>query len=240
MSLDQLLCELSVHYRSRGFSESALSHLRWTLVMNTRGKEVISFETAYPGCNRKVVDLLGFFKPEPQPKTTDNPSSTDAVFAFAFGYRMLEWPPGVSPTDPAAVASYRTPGLNNAILAEQARMLQVRFQKDLYLQFEVADAIESSAGITCKSKPIDQGTYAVAKEFCDDAQRNRRIVNRVVIVAHRHHYERCRLILKKDFNIVGTAAPEPYSGYDPFEAQPRVMSPEEYILNDFASMAGMA
>jgi hypothetical protein len=33
--------------------------------------------------------------------------------------------------------------------------------------------------------------------------------------------------------------PEWYSGYDPQEAQPRVMSAEENIVNDFASMAGM-
>lgn len=57
---------------------------------------------------------------------------------------------------------------------------------------------------------------------------------------YHHHYERCRLILQSRFNIDGIACPEQYAGYDPFEAQPRVMSPNEYIVNDFASMAGMA
>jgi hypothetical protein len=32
---------------------------------------------------------------------------------------------------------------------------------------------------------------------------------------------------------------DPYSEYDEFEAQPRVMSPEEFIVNDFVSVAAL-
>jgi hypothetical protein len=56
-----------------------------------------------------------------------------------------------------------------------------------------------------------------------------------VLLAHQHHYERCRIVLAHR-GIKGLPAGEPYFDYDDFEAQPRVMSPEEFIVNDFVSM----
>jgi hypothetical protein len=59
------------------------------------------------------------------------------------------------------------------------------------------------------------------------------------VVAHRHHYDRCRLLIEK-VHIGAIRSPDLYEGYDPFEAQPRAMTPEDNIINDFASMVGMA
>lgn len=238
MSLDQLLFEVTSHYRSRGFPQSALKHLRWTLVSNASSDGSISLDTAYPGCSKKASDLLGHFLPE-QRIVPDQKSKVDALFGFAFGYRMLVWPSSNPPTDSCEVARNRLPGLNNAALAEQARVLQRELNRPLFLQFEIADAISGSADRLYSSRRVDQGTYGVAKEFDDELKRSGKSVQSVVIVAHRHHYERCRVILERSFNITGLSPPDLYSGYDPCEAQPRVMSPEEYIVNDFASMAGM-
>ena len=43
----------------------------------------------------------------------------------------------------------------------------------------------------------------------------------------------------KRMGVQSVPIPDPYEGYDEYEAQPRVMSAEEYIVNDFSSMAGM-
>ena len=163
-------------------------------------------------------------------------SLADAVFGFAFGYRMKAWSKGVDPRDENEVRAHRLPGANNAVLAEQARKLQLEYGHALYLQFEIADAIGSSAKVKYQSSRKDQGTAQVTDEFIAHAKEP---IRTVVVVAHRHHFERCRIILEKK-GITGLPPHDQYSGYDPLEAQPRVMSPEEFIVNDFASMAGMA
>ena len=63
MSLDRLLYELTVHYRSRGFPESALVHLRWTLVTNVRRKALfadglLELREKYRGPSRSFPALL--------------------------------------------------------------------------------------------------------------------------------------------------------------------------------------
>ena len=79
----------------------------------------------------------------------------------------------------------------------------------------------------------------MANEFIAHAVNAGKRITTVIVVAHRHHYERCRIVLER-LKITGLPTPNQYSGYDPLEAQPRAMSPEEVIVNDFASMAGMA
>lgn len=100
MSLDQLLYELTIHYRTRGFPTSTLLHLRQTLLsrVNTASSS-FSLDTAYPGSDVRIGDLLGYF----QPVEGSNPRTTkvtpSAVFGFAFGYRMDSWVDGTHPTD---------------------------------------------------------------------------------------------------------------------------------------------
>jgi hypothetical protein len=213
-------------------------HLRWVLITNSRDDQ-IALLTAYQRCNKRVEELLGHFKRCPQGTDQADLASADAVFGFAFGYQMKQWSNGVAPTDSREVAANRIPGANNAVLAEQARQLHMTHKLDLYLQFEIADAIEKGASVAFASKRIDQGTPAVLKEFMDHAANSGKSIRAAVVVAHRHHYDRCRLLLEKH-RIRAMRPPDQYSGYDPLEAQPRVMTPEECIVNDFASMAGMA
>lgn len=236
MSLDRLLYECTTHYRDRGFPESALCHLRWMLITHTRDGE-IDFRTAYR-CNRQVDELLGHFKSCQVRTDQVDPSSADAVFAFAFGYRMKQWSDGVAPTEPSEVEQNRIPGANNAVLAEQCRQLHTTHGLDLYLQFEIADAIGTGASVKYASKRVDQGTGRVLGEFINHANSKGQEIETVVAIAHRHHFERCRLLIERQ-SIKVIHPSDLYSGYDPLEAQPRVMSPEEFIVNDFASMAAM-
>jgi len=237
MSLDQLLHEAAVHYRSRGFPESALVHLRWILVANAKDGE-IRIDTAYTRYHRKIEDLLDRFHPCSESPIETEPSPADAVFGFAFGYQMKAWSKEHPPTDKIAVEADRAPGANNLILADHAMRLRRDHNLELYLQFEIADAGGKRADIEYASAPMDQGTFAVASEFISHAKRVGKQIRSVVLVAHRHHFERCRLILERK-NITSLPTADRYSGYDPLECQPRVMSPEEYILSDFVSMAAM-
>jgi len=148
---------------------------------------------------------------------------------------MKAWSKGLPPTDENEVKANRLPGANNAVLAEQARRLHLEYGYELYLQFEIADAIGNGTNVAYASTRKDQGTAPVADEFIAHTKKS---IQTAVVVAHQHHFERCRLILEKK-GITGLPTCDLYSGYDPFEAQPRVMSPEEFIVNDFASMAGM-
>lgn len=246
--LAQLLYECTEHYRDRGFPESALIHLRWVLITNTRDDQ-IQLKSAYQSCNKKVKDLLGHFTPCPQQNWTPEVfqtvrESADAVFGFACGYRMKTWA-GVDPNTDAEVIANRLPGINNEALAEQARQLHKAHNLDLYLQFEIADAIRDTP-VTYTSQRKDQGTKAVLDEFMHHAAKHKtKELKTVVVVAHRQHYDRCRLLLEERARvekrpIFAIPPPEWYWGYDPLEAQPRAMTQEEYIVNDFASMAGMA
>jgi len=238
MSLQQLLFECTRHYRDRGFPESALIHLRCVLISNTRDGR-IAVRTAYQTCDKPVEQLLGHFKPCRSAPIEPDATSADAVFGFAFGYQMRRWTKGVSPTDRDQVAANRIPGANNAVLAEQARQLHLNCHLDLYLQFEIVDAIAPGATVEYRSQHIDQGTGPVLKEFMSHAASKDKAIRAAVVVAHRHHYDRCRLLMEKE-GVRAVRPPDLYSGYDPQEAQPRVMSPEECIVNDFASMAAMA
>jgi hypothetical protein len=237
MLLDRLLFECTQHYRDRGLPDSALMHLRWVLITHTC-KDQIELQTAYQRCSRKVEELLGHFKPCPQIPDQADFTAADAIFGFAFGYQMKQWSNGIDPLAPDEVAANRIPGANNAVLAERARQLHMTHSLDLYLQFEIADAIGKTTSVVCTSKRIDQGTQPVLKEFLDHAANNGKKIHAAVVVAHGHHYERCRLLLEEQ-RIRAIQPPNLYLGYDPLEAQPRVMTPEEWIVNDFASMAAM-
>ena len=86
--------------------------------------------------------------------------------------------------------------------------------------------------MTYTSQRKDQGTKPVLQEFMHYANHEQKSLKTVVIVAHRHHYDRCRLLLEeraalKKRTIRAIRPPGWYSDYDPLEAQPRVMSPEE-------------
>lgn len=237
MSLDQLLHEVSVHYRSRGFPESALNHLRWALLTSTRD-DVIDLVTATASYRRSVADLVGHFKNCPDPPEA-RISEASAVFGFAFGYRMEAWTDGRQPTEESEVVAHRRPGKNNEALAETAVWLQQQYNHLLlFLQFEISDAVAGRASVACTSSRKDRGTYAVAHEFISHAHAQNVSIQKVVLLAHQHHYERCRIILQQQ-GITCLPAGKPYSGYDDYEAQPRVMSPEEYIVSDFVSMAAM-
>lgn len=242
--LAQLLFECTQHYRDRGFPESALIHLRWVLITNTCCDQ-INLHTAYQSCHKTVKELLGHFKRCPQqdwkPEALKSAiKSADAVFGFACGYRMKKWS-GIDPTEKTQVENYRIPGANNAVLAEQARQLHRKYKLTLYLQFEIADAIGKSASVAYESNCQDQGTNDVLKEFVKHykATHKGKKPKTVVLVAHRHHYDRCQILLKKK-GIRAIQLPDQYSGYDTLEAQPRAMTAEDFIVNDFASMAGMA
>jgi hypothetical protein len=215
-------------------------YLRRWLITNTASDGQI---TVQPYPDKKPLQtsveeqLLGYFKPCPLALEQADFYSAEAVFGFAFGYRMRQWSKGVAPTDPAEVEANRIPGANNAALAEQAAQLHLDYRLALYLQFEIADALRSGITPTCVTHRIDQGTAGVLKHFICEAKKKGRNLQCVVVVAHRHHFERCRLLLEDQGISRVLPPPSFYSGYDPLEAQPRVMSPEECIINDFVSMA---
>lgn len=237
MSLDRLLFEVTAHYRSRGFPNSALSHLRWTLLSNVdldTGR--FCLKTAYPGCEKSIAELLGLFQPV-RDADADADQRVTAVFGFAFGYRMDEWWAGTRPTDELEARLRRRPGKNNTALAEIAEAIHAKRNLPLYLQFEIADALTKTS-VEFSSSRKDQGTFAVAAEFLDHAKKKALNTDYVLLLAHRHHYERCRIVLQR-MGVQTAPIPNPYDGYDEDEAQPRVMSADEYIVNDFASMAGM-
>ncbi len=237
MSLDRLLFEVTGHYQSRGFSDSALSHLRWVLLSNvTKDRDKFCLKTAYPGCDKSVGDLLGKFR-RCDVSTIENTETALAVFGFAFGYQMRNWPKDAEPTADHVVQQERQPGKNNTKLAEIAVEKYREHERPLFLQFEIAEAVGKNAKVAFSSSPTDQGTFAVAKEFVKAAIESEVNIKTVLLLAHKHHYERCRLILQQ-MGIQSVSAGE-YDKYDRDEAQPRVMSQEEYIVNDFASMASM-
>ena len=240
MSLDRLLFEVTAHYRSRGFPNSALFHLRWTLLSYVNlytGRFCI--KTAYQYCDKYISELLGLFQPV-HDADVDKDQEATAVFGFAFGYRMDKWLDGTRPTDELEARQRRRPGKNNEVLAEIAERINDDLKLPLYLQFEIADAV-TKAAVEFSSSRKDQGTNAVAAEFVNHAEDNVFGKRSVMLLAHQHHYERCRIVLKRmDVQSVPIPPKYPrYDKYDEYEAQPRVMSAEENIVNDFASMAGM-
>ena len=241
MSLDRLLFEVTAHYRSRGFTNSALFHLRWTLLSNVNldtGR--FCLKTDYPSCDKSIAELLGLFQPVQDADVDKDPKAT-AVFGFAFGYRMDEWLDGTRPTDELEARLRRRPGKNNEALAKIAERINEDLKLPLYLQFEISDAVTNKDAVECISSRKDQGTLAVVKEFLNHAYNNEVSIRSVMLLAHQHHYERCRILLKR-MGVQSVPIPQQYpryDKYDEYEAQPRVMSAEENIVNDFASMAGM-
>jgi hypothetical protein len=236
MLLDRLLVELTLHYRDRGYPEPALSHLRRVLITNAQDDQ-INLKTAYQSCVKPVEKLLGHFKRCPRNAIQGDLANARAIFGFAYGYRLKKWPDG---SDPAKAADLRLPGANNEAIAKQALQLHLTRNLDLYLQFEIADAIGTGTTVECVSKRLDQGTPAVLDEFISHAAKEGKAIPAVVVIAHQHHYDRCRILVEKKGIGVIPPPTELYSSYDPEESQPRVMSAEENIVNDFASMADMA
>lgn len=241
MSIDQFLFEVTAHYRSRGFPDSALFHLRWTLLSNVNfDTGCFCLKTAYPRCTKSIKELLGLFQPI-HDADLDKDQEATAVFGFAFGYRMDEWLDGIHPKDELETRFRRRPGKNNEALAEIAERINRDLKLPLYLQFEIADAVTNKDAVKFSSSRKDQNTIAVAKEFVDHTEKNVFGKRFVMLLAHKHHYERCRIVLKR-MGVQIVPIPEKYPRYDKYdehEAQPRVMSAEENIVNDFASMAGM-
>src|SRR5262249_41863816 len=115
MSLDRLLVECTLHYRDRGFPESALMHLRWVLITNTHDGQ-IRLQTAYHRCNKRVEELIGHFGRCLRYSDQGDLASAQAVFGFAYGYRMKQWPSASASTDATESAANRIPGTNNAVL----------------------------------------------------------------------------------------------------------------------------
>src|SRR5205814_2023160 len=141
VSLDRLLFELTAHYRSRGFPNSALFHLRWTLLSNVNSDSGrFCLQTAYPGCDKSISELLGLFQPvHDADPDSDADQRVTAVFGFAFGFRMDQWLDGTRPTDELEARVRRRPGKNNTALAEIAEAIHAERNLPLYLQFEIAD-----------------------------------------------------------------------------------------------------
>jgi hypothetical protein len=103
-------------------------------------------------------------------------------------------------------------------------------------QFEIADALADYAGgikADFSTPAEDIGTGGVIKRFLAYVPQAKNIV----VVAHRHHIDRCHILLREDFGLESISAPNEYDGYDKEEAQPRVKSPSTFIVSDFVSLA---
>lgn len=232
MSLNQLLVEVSRHYADRGFDDRALSFLRWTIISHTRSNEIRIRTALHDFGPRPVSALLEHFKRCKRTPTDDELQSAKAIFAFAFGYQMEM----VDLKDQCP--KNRLPGQNNYRLAEIAITLKKRFRHPIYAQFEIAKAIPNflEDKNNFRATETDMNTREAILQFM--AKHSGDTPYKVIVVAHRHHTERCVLMLNK-FEIEGLPSPIAYSEYDPLECQPRAMSPNENIVNDFISMAEM-
>jgi hypothetical protein len=233
--LAQLLAEVSRHYGQRGFDQRACRFLRWTIVANTCSG-VFTLPTAlHKGFTCSLADLLGYFSDAtPVPASEDDVKGVQAIFAFNFGYRLPD------PSDQRPIT--REPGQNNLALAQIALDLKRILDVPLFAQFEIARAIPGFCSIAdaCSSGEEDLNTRTAAEQFLVRAAQcvpPGGPLKRVAVVAHRHHVERCIQVLRKKHNVNGIPTHRQYSDYDPRECQPRVMSPEEYIVSDFVSMA---
>jgi hypothetical protein len=152
----------------------------------------------------------------------------EAIFAFSFGYRRK--------TRPAPGEESRLPGTNNRALAEICCWLKSsRPDLKLCAQFEIADALADYTGVKAdvSTAAEDIGTGDVIKRFLAAAPQAKSIVT----VAHRHHIDRCHILLREDFGLESISSPHEYEGYDKEEAQLRVKSPSTFIISDFVSLA---
>ncbi len=236
MPIDKLLSDLTVHYRDRGFPESALSHLQSTI---RRKFDRASDSLVFRGdliLERKIEVLLDHFHPcdcsaVPKGKIAD----ADAILAFSFGYRNR--------THGSGGVESRLPGLNNRALAEIAVQVKGSLKLPLFTQFEIADAIDDyTDGVADYTTPReDMGKIQAIKYFLDHQKVKRdRMFKKVAVVAHQHHIGRCLILLREDFAIQAYPYGKRYSAYDPRECQARVTSARECIISDFVSMAARA
>ena len=232
---EELLSMIAAHYQRRGFPRDAVEHLKRRV-----GEKTVSDSIVFKGVyrlNKKMQNVLEYFRGcdgRARGKITD----ADAIFAFSWGYRIK------SCSDGGAIG--RLPGRNNRQLGEIAVGLKRRLRVPLCAQFEIADAIEDSEDDRnlhpdYRTPTEDMGTSKAIEYFVGHQTVQRRHAFRsVVVVAHRHHLDRCLIILKEDFQIDGLPSPRSYDGYDRREDQLRAMNPKENIVSDFVSMAARA
>jgi hypothetical protein len=229
--LNRLLVEVSQHYAKRGFPAHAIGVLRMTITLNTKGGRFSIHNTAH-NFDGAIARLHDHFTTPSGSATEADLKAAQAIFGFSFGYRLRE------PKESAPAS--RLPGANNERLASIAGSLSQRYEKPLFVQFEIARA-EPLLGVDkFESTAADLGTQEVISQFVAVAQSHGDKPSSVIVAAHRHHMERCLRLLAKYHQIEGLPSPEPYDKYDPEECQPRAMSAEEFIVSDFVSMAAMA
>ena len=236
MQLDKLAEIASMHYTDREFPPAAVLHLEKVIrdesvvrpdpggdVLEQVGKRKLRQPV-------KIANAIGNFPPNAQPvRSLEGLREAEAIFAFSFGYRVK--------SRPAPGQEVRLPGLNNRALAVISAQLKSILGVPLFAQFEISDALDDYTDVVAdfSSPAEDLGTTGVIKSFVSRVEG--KSVGKVVVVAHQHHLARCALVLLNDFNIESVPAVETYCGYDPREAQPHVVSPEEYIVHDFVVMA---
>lgn len=230
--MDTLIKRIIEHYEAREFPRSALLFLEATLRRSIRGDR-LEIATDLLKFTKSIATLAPDQFPVPAlpPRTRSRLEAVQAVFSFAFGYRLK--------SRSAPGEERRLPGLNNRALAEISKHLKLSLNVPLFAQFEIADALADYADVTAEySTPAaDLGTSKVIESFKSQAESLFQGLRHVVVVAHQHHVARCVLLLWDDFNIEALPSVEVYRGYDPRETQHRVVSPEEFILSDFVSMA---
>lgn len=229
----RLLVETNMHYARRNFSGGALRSLRSAITPNI-SSGTLRLNTALYQFTCETDKLLGFFAAPPIMASDETLAEVEQIYVFSYGYR--------DPVPSNPMALMRQPGLNNEALAEIAIRLQERLNKPMCVQFECLRAMPAS--------PTGAARYSATEEDMSTATAIRQFLARtklcglqkpskVAVVAHGHHIDRCLLLLKMDFEIDGVPCPDQYVGYDALECQPRVMSPEEYIVADFISMAAL-
>ena len=237
MSIDQLLIEITEHYRERGFPELAINHLKATIRRKLKeDSETIVFQGEYV-LDKKIDDLLEHFHLTSYAAVSESKSTdADAIFAFSFGYRTRRHCSGG--------AESRLPGPNNRALAEIAVEVKASLEKPLFAQFEIADAIDdyTNGSADYATPREDMNTDKAIKYFLGHQKvKYGHALRKVVVVAHKHHIGRCLILLSEDFEILAHPFGRQYDGYDHHhEAQARVTSVQECIVSDFVSMAARA
>jgi hypothetical protein len=236
---DKLLSAITTHYKGRGFPRRARDRLEDAVKKHIRDDSIVFDDDLK--LNVKVQKVINYFRRHRKPTPAlANIVGVDAIFAFSWGYRLK--------SRSGSSTIIRLPGRNNRRLGEIAVKLKQEFDVPLYAQFEIADAIEDSEDDKClhpdyRSPIADIGTKEVIDCFVDHRKvEKRHEFKKVIAVAHRHHVNRCIIILKEDFDIESSWCnkPRPYGEYDPREGQPRASSPEENIVSDFVSMGDRA
>jgi hypothetical protein len=227
MSIAELLRDVTTHYVARGFPGTAIVALHSKIFSSLSG-DVLKFSGVY-NYETPVASLAGKFTLEHR-KSYATATKPNVIFAFSFGYRVkARQAPG---------EERRLPGVNNRALAEIAARLKLATVLPIYAQFEIADALDDYTVVNAdySSPAQDMGTGKAVDYFKDHAKEQTFTINTAIVVAHRHHMDRCILTLR-DKGVQGIPCQESYEGYDQKEAQLRVVSPEEFIISDFISMA---